>query len=396
MKHNALYIQSGGPTAVINASACGVIRACRENYPAIDTLYASLHGVHGLLADQLVDLKDFDEPKLDLLGHTPGMAFGSCRYEVNEEPGSDDYRQICRTLREHEVRYIFLNGGNGSARAGSRLAAALEKNQLDCNLIVIPKTVDNDVYGVDHAPGYPSAARHVALTVAELTRDLATFDTDLIMIVEVMGRNTGFLAAASLAAGSVGRAPDLIYVPETTFDCEQFIEDVRDTMKKQGKCLVVVSEGIKSREGKYLFEDFSLNADGDPSRNMGGVAYALGQLLRNRFSCKIRCIDLSLMQRCSAHTASELDRSEAEQLGRSAVEVALSGQTEQLVTLRRVGEKPYRTELQLLRIADMTMEDKVLSREYIVRGGISPAFLEYLMPIIGPLPAYMPPLPQMN
>ena len=392
MKHNALYIQSGGPTAVINASACGVIRACRAHYPAIDTLYASLHGVRGLLTDQLIDLKDFDESKLDLLGHTPGMAFGSCRYEVNEEPDSDDYQHICKTLREHEVRYIFLNGGNGSARAGFRLAAALEKYQLDCSLIVIPKTVDNDVYGVDHAPGYPSAARHVALTVAELTRDLATFDTDLIMIVEVMGRNTGFLAAASLAAGSVGRAPDLIYVPETTFDRDQFVEDVQTTMKKQGKCLVVVSEGIKDRDGKYLFEDFSLNAEGDPSRNMGGVAYALGQMLRNHFSCKIRCIDLSLMQRCSAHTASELDRREAEQLGRSAVEVALSGQTAQLVTLRRVGDEPYSTELQLLRIADMTMEDKVLPREYIVRGGITPAFLDYLMPIIGPLPAYMPPL----
>lgn len=396
MKHNALYIQSGGPTAVINASACGVIRACRENREAIGTLYASLHGIHGMLEDRLMDLTGFTQPKLEQLRCTPGMAFGSSRYVVDENPDADDYKLICNTLREHEIRYILMNGGNGSARAGLRLSNALAREKLDCNLIVIPKTVDNDLLGTDHAPGYPSAARHVALTVAELTRDLATFDTELIMIVEVMGRNTGFLAAASLAAGTVGRAPDLIYVPETPFDTDQFVEDIRSTLSRTGKCLAVVSEGIKNRDGKYLFEDVSLNSELDPSRNMGGVAYALGQMLRSRFTCKIRCIDLNLMQRCSAHDAAELDRNEAEKLGYAAVEMALRGNTNRLVSLRRVGDQPYRAELQLLDLAEMTVDDQVLPERYITRGGVTPAFLEYLMPIIGPLPAFLPPIPQLG
>ncbi|MDD3213439.1 MAG: diphosphate--fructose-6-phosphate 1-phosphotransferase, partial [Eubacteriales bacterium] len=308
MYNNALYIQSGGPTAVINASACGVIRACREHSSQIHTLYASIHGVRGLIDNHLIDLKNFTEKRLVRFRRTPGMAFGSCRYKVNESPESDDYERICQTIREHQIGFIFLNGGNGSAAAALRLSDALERNGIPCKLIVIPKTVDNDILGIDHAPGYPSAARHVALTVAELSHDLVTFDKDLIMVVEVMGRNTGFLAAAALASGTIGRAPDLIYVPEKPFDADTFVKDVQAIMHERGKCLAVVSEGIRDSEGRYLFEHFSLNAGADPSRNMGGVSLYLGNLLREHFPCKIRCIDLNLMQRCSGHDAVELDR----------------------------------------------------------------------------------------
>lgn len=395
MYDNALYIQSGGPTAVINASACGVIRACREHSDQIHTLYASIHGVRGLLDNRLIDLKDFDADRLTRLRQTPGMAFGSCRYQVNESKESGEYDHICRTIREHRIGHIFLNGGNGSAAAALHLSDALQRGGIDCKLIVIPKTVDNDMLGIDHAPGYPSAARHVALSVAELSHDLVTFDNDLIMVVEVMGRNTGFLAAAALASGTVGRAPDLIYVPETPFNAEAFVKDVQAVMSVHGKCLAVVSEGIRDSEGRYLFEHYSLNAEANPSRNMGGVSLYLGSLLREHFACKIRCIDLNLMQRCSAHDAVETDRDEAERLGRAAVEEALAGHTRQMVSLKRVCNRPYRTELELLPLEAIAAGDQNLSLEYVTEHNVQPTFLDYLLPIIGPLPEYLPQLPEL-
>lgn len=395
MYNNALYIQSGGPTAVINASACGVIRACREHSSQIHTLYASIHGVRGLIDNHLINLKNFTEKRLARFRRTPGMAFGSCRYKVNESPESDDYERICQTIREHQIGFVFLNGGNGSAAAALRLSDALERNNIPCKLIVIPKTVDNDILGIDHAPGYPSAARHVALTVAELSHDLVTFDKDLIMVVEVMGRNTGFLAAAALASGTIGRAPDLIYVPEKPFDADTFVKDVQAIMHERGKCLAVVSEGIRDSEGRYLFEHFSLNAGADPSRNMGGVSLYLGNLLREHFPCKIRCIDLNLMQRCSGHDAVELDRDEAEQLGSAAVEAALEGHTRQMVSLKRIGSQPYRTQLERLPLEAVTAGDQTLALKYITNHGIQQSFLEYLLPIIGPLPDYLPQLPEL-
>lgn len=395
MYHNALYMQSGGPTAVINASAAGVIRACGEHPDRIHTLYASIHGVRGLLNNQLIDLKDFTGDRLTRLRATPGMAFGSCRYKVDESQGSDDSEHICQTIREHGIGSIFLNGGNGSAAAALRLSDMLDRNGIDCKMIVIPKTVDNDILGIDHAPGYPSAARHVALTIAELSHDLVTFDNDLIMVIEVMGRNTGFLAAAAMAAGTVGRAPDLIYVPEKPFDTDAFVTDVQTVMQARGKCLAVVSEGIHDSEGRYLFEHFSLNAGTDPSRNMGGVSMYLGSLLREHFSCKIRCIDLNLMQRCSAHDAVETDRDEAERLGRAAVEAALEGHTRQMVALKRISSRPYRTVLERLPLEAIASGDQSLSLEYITEHAVQAEFLDYLLPIIGPLPEYLPQMPEL-
>lgn len=387
---NALYIQSGGPTAVINCSACGVIRECQGLLEKGGRLYASLHGIDGLLTDHLYDCTDMDEMQLRRLQNTPSMAFGSCRYTVREDSG-EDYDRILATLKKYEIYYIFINGGNGSVAAGHRLAVHLDKAGYKCRLMVIPKTVDNDIAIVDHAPGFPSAARHTVITISELVHDMYTYDTDLIMAVEVMGRNTGYLAAAAAAAGKTGWGPDLIYVPEVVFDPEQFVQDVTQVLQKKGKCFAVVAEGVKTSDGKYLFEDTTINKADDPAKNMGGITPYLNQLLRKYFTCKIRCIDLGLMQRCGAHDASEIDKKEAQKLGREAVKRAFAGETKKMVTLTRISSYPYRTKIQSLELEQVADVERVMDLAYLEENHhqIRESYMDYILPLIGPLPEYV-------
>ena len=257
MKKNALYIQSGGPTAVINASAYGVIRACAAQHERIGTLFGARHGMVGLLKDDLIDLQTLPTDQIDLLLQTPSMAFGSCRYHMTDASVDDaDYQQVLRNLRKHAVGYLFLNGGNGTLSAALKLDDFLRRHGEECKVIVIPKTVDNDIECIDHAPGYPSTARHVMITIAELAHDTRSYNTGLITIAEVMGRNSGWIAAASMAAGIADRTngPDLIYVPEVPFCTNRFLEDVQTVYAQKGRCLAVVAEGVKDETGKYLFE----------------------------------------------------------------------------------------------------------------------------------------------
>lgn len=374
---------------MINASAYGVITECR-NQPEIDRIYASEHGILGLINRKLFDITEklTDEKSLP---DTPSMLFGSCRYEIDEEdPGQTDYHKALDTLRDLHIRYIFINGGNGSVRAGLRLGRFLRSQNYDFRLIVIPKTVDNDISCIDHAPGYPSAARHVALTVAELARDMMTYDTELIVFAEVMGRNTGFLAAASTAARKIDMGPDLIYVPEITFSKEKFISDVRQVLEKKGKCFAVAAEGVRTADGRFLFEDVSINKGMDMQKNMGGITPCISQLLRQHFSCKIRGIDLGLMQRCSIHNVSEIDRQEAEQLGRLAVKAAVSKESFRMVTLNRKPGRPYEAVYSLAGLEDVAKKDNCLPLSYVTEteNDIKEEFLDYILPLIGKLPNY--------
>lgn len=386
---NVLYIQSGGPTAVINSSARGVLDQCRRQ-PEAGRIYAAEHGILGVIENRLFDVTEEMEGE-ELLTKTPSMIFGSCRYEIDEsDPEKKDYRKILKTLKERNIRYIFINGGNGSVRAGLRLGNYLTSENYDYRLVVIPKTVDNDISCIDHAPGYPSAARHVVVTVSELARDMMTYDTELILFAEVMGRNTGFLAAASMAANKIGMGPDLIYVPEILFSREKFIDDVRQVLKRKGKCFVVAAEGVKTADGKFLFEDVSINKGMDMKKNMGGITPCVCQMLREAFSCKIRGIDLGLMQRCGAHTVSDIDRQEAEELGRIAVKAAVRGESLQMVTLRRKAGEPYEAVYGLEKLERVAREDNCLPLSVISESGnyIKETFLDYVLPLIGRLPQY--------
>ncbi|MCE5344009.1 MAG: 6-phosphofructokinase [Eubacteriales bacterium] len=390
MTKNALYIQSGGPTTVINASAFGVIQECRRHADEIGTLYGVRHGVIGLLNDGLVDIFALDQEQIPLLPQTPSMAFGSCRYRIPDAQTDDtDYKKVLEALRVHDIGYLFYNGGNGTLCACHNMYRYLQSQGYDCKVMVIPKTVDNDIEHIDHAPGYPSTARHVAITIAELAHDTRSYNTDLITIVEVMGRNTGWIAAATLAACKEGNGPDLIYVPEVDFSPEKFIADVHEVYVRKGKCMAVVAEGVRDTDGKYLFE-YGTEDLKNPDQNMGGTTPYLTTLLRGHFDCKIRGIDLGLMQRCAMHDASPLDIREAIRLGERAVEQALLGISDKMVSLERISGDPYRMRETLVDITDAAEGGHAMPLTYIMAGGnfIRPEFLAYIEPLIGELPRY--------
>ncbi|MFI3258375.1 MAG: diphosphate--fructose-6-phosphate 1-phosphotransferase, partial [Spirochaetales bacterium] len=292
---NILYIQSGGPTTVINSSACGVIKACKKNADTIKKIYTCKYGFWGLLHNDMIDITHMSDENLEKLQRTPGMAFGSSRYRIPEgDSGLKDYEKIHAVLREHNIGIIIVNGGNGSVRASHDLSQYLQSINYDCSVVVVPKTVDNDIAYIDHAPGFPSAARNMLLTLQELSHDFQCYNTPLLCIVEVMGRDTGWLAASAILLEEYGCAPDLIYVPEIPFSRETFVADAKAVLKKKGKCIAVVAEGVKEN-GRYIFD---LTKDAQSAYlNMGGTVASLRSLIVDRFDCKVRAIDLGLMQR---------------------------------------------------------------------------------------------------
>lgn len=391
MIRNALYVQSGGPTTVINASAYGVICESRQHPDRIGRLYAARYGTVGVLGDELVDTASLTQDDLARLPGTPSMAFGSCRYRMRDaEENGADYAKYLEVLRKHDIGYLFLNGGNGTLASAAKLHRYLAAEGYDCKVMVIPKTVDNDIECIDHSPGFPSAARYVLISLSELAHDIRSYDTGLITVVEVMGRNTGWLAAATLATGIEGNGPDLIYVPEAPFSRERFLEDVRRIWLQKQKCLVVVAEGLKDETGRYVFEQQPLH-EGDPSLNMGGASLYLADFLRRHFECKVRSVDLGLMQRCAAHAASALDVEEAIQLGRRAVGEALGGATARMVSLKRVDcPGGPRFEDTLVDLEDAAVGGHLLPAHYITPDGcyIQDSFLFYILPLVGDLPRY--------
>lgn len=388
MVHNLLYVQSGGPTAVINASAWGVICEGLHHPERIGRLFAARYGTVGVLNDQLIELTGMDPAKLDSLCHTPSMAFGSCRYRMREpEQDNMDYRRYLDILKKHDIRYLILNGGNGTLASAIKIRKYLDGQGYECSVMVVPKTVDNDIDGIDHSPGFPSAARHVAITVSELSHDIRSYDTGLITIVEVMGRNTGWLAAAALAACESGNGPDLIYVPEVGFSLDKFYADVKEIHDRKGKCMAIVAEGVKDECGHYIFEE-GRQIQGRPDLNMGGAALYLAAVLRNKFACKVRAVDLGLMQRCSMHTASAMDVEEAVHLGRQAVREALRGATGKMVATRRTPSGGF--EMALIELEAARKDGHPMPVEYVTCDGrfIRSSYLEYLLPLIGSIPTY--------
>ncbi len=387
MKYNALYIQSGGPTSVINCSAYGVIQEYRKHKDVIGKLYAVENGTIGLIQDKLIDIDNILEQDIELLKQTPSMAFGSCRYFVKE---ASDYDKIIEVLKKHNIRYILLNGGNGTVRACKDMLDYFESKQFKCQIVVIPKTVDNDISCIDHAPGFPSAARHVVLSVSELAHDLRTYDTGLIMTAEVMGRNTGFLAASCILPIQDGNGPDLIYFPEVVFDPDKFIRDVNRVYQEKGKCFAVVAEGVKTKEGKFLFEMAENWTVENPQQNMGGISDYLHRLLVKNFNCKIRCIDIGLMQRCAIHDASQIDIKEAIEVGEAAVKEIINGSTGVMISIVRDSSNPYKKYLETVPVREIVKQDATLPLVYLndEQNYIRDEFAEYIRPLVGEMPKY--------
>ena len=381
LKGACVFAQSGGPTAVINASAYGVIKTALES-SAITNVYGASHGITGILSDTLYDMGKEDASELKLLMNTPSSALGSCRYKIK---GDEDLGRIYEIFRKHDIRYFFYNGGNDSMDTCQKINDFLEDNHYECRVIGVPKTIDNDLLGTDHCPGYGSAAKYIATTVAEVYRDAIVYDTGMVTIIEIMGRHAGWLTGAAALASLSGSPPDLVYLPEIPFDTEEFIRVVEKVYKEQNNCLVAVSEGIKGPDGGFISEANISKTDGFGHAQLGGLAMRLANLIKMMTGVKVRGIELSLLQRCGAHLASQTDIDEAFLAGKSAVEYAVSGETGKMVAFERnILNGAYHCDVIYQPLSLIANAEKKVPREWINEGGtnVTREFFDYALPLI--------------
>ena len=381
-----MFAQSGGPTSVINASAAGVfIEALGQKN--ITAVYGAANGIKGVLEENFYDISKEDMKELELLKYTPSSALGSVRYKLKDASVDDtDYKRIVEMFKKYNVRYFFYNGGNDSMDTCNKISKYMQKSGWDCNVIGVPKTIDNDLYGTDHCPGYASAAKYIATTIMEVNLDAKVYDTPMVCVIECMGRNAGWLTAAAALAGVKGLGADLIYLPEVPFDVDKFVEDVKAVCaKKNNKCIAVVSEGIHDKNGKLVCELVgSVARDSFGHAQLGGVAATLANLIKEKTGFKTRGIELSLMQRCGAHLASKVDVEETFNAGREAVKAAVNGETDKMVCYARKEGDKYECEYKLLPLELAANTEKTVPLEWITNGGtyISDEYVKYALPLI--------------
>lgn len=377
--------QSGGPTAVINASAYGVIRTALDS-ECITRVLGAAHGIKGVLGDKLYDMGQEDARELSLLMNTPSSELGSCRYKMADPDRDDtDYKRILEIFKKYDVRYFFYNGGNDSMDTCDKISRYMSRSGWDCRVMGVPKTIDNDLYGTDHCPGFASAAKYIATSCAEVYKDAHVYDTGMITIIEIMGRHAGWLAASSALAGLTGCGPDLIYLPERNFDMEAFLDNAGRIYKEKGNCIVAVSEGIHYADGSFVSEAKTSATDGFGHAQLGGLAATLAAVVKERTGAKVRGIELSLLQRCGAHLASAVDVSEAFLAGKVAVEAAVSGETGKMVAFKcaRDGGK-YACETELLPLTAVANYEKKVPDGWITADGshVTQEFIDYCLPLI--------------
>ena len=377
--------QSGGPTSVINASAYGVIRTALDSN-VITKVYGAEHGIKGVLNDRLFDMGEEDPKELELLKYTPASALGSCRYKMKDPDVDDtDYQRILEVFRKHDIRYFFYNGGNDSMDTCNKISKYMQKVGYECRVMGVPKTIDNDLYGTDHCPGYASAAKYIATSCMEVYQDARVYDTGMICIIEIMGRHAGWLTAAAALATEYGAGPDLIYLPETDFDMERFLADVERVYREKGNCMVAVSEGIHYADGSFVSEAKTSATDGFGHAQLGGLAALLANIVKERTGVKVRGIELSLLQRCGAHLASETDIEEAYMAGKAAVENAVAGITDKMVAFERDNVNGhYVCRTKLLGLTEVANFEKKVPLEWINadHNGVNHAFIDYALPLI--------------
>ncbi len=389
LKGACMFGQSGGPSSVINSSAAGVFIEALEQ-DCITEVYGAAHGIRGILHEEFYDISKESKEELLLLKNTPSSAMGSVRYKLKDASVDDtDYKRLLEVFKKYNVRYFFYNGGNDSMDTCNKISKFMANSGWECRVIGVPKTIDNDLFGTDHCPGYASAAKYVATTTMEVKLDASVYDTPMITVIEVMGRNAGWLTAASKLASYKGLGPDLIYLPEVAFDIDKFVSDVDAVMKKNAnKCLVCVSEGIKNAEGTLGAELFAENLAKDSfgHAQLGGVGSALANICKEKFGCKTRAIEFSLMQRCGAHLASKVDVEEAFNAGRESVKVAVSGQTDKMVIFERSYDKDgnYVCNYKAMPLELAANTEKTVPAEWIINNGtdVSDEFVKYALPLI--------------
>ncbi len=382
-----IFGQSGGPSSVINSSAAGVFIEALKHPDRITAVYGAAHGIKGILDEDFYDIGKEDIKELELLKNTPSSALGSVRYKLKPvEVDETDYKRILEVFKKYNIRYFFYNGGNDSMDTCNKVSKYLQKAGYDCNVIGVPKTIDNDLFGTDHCPGYGSAAKYIATSIMELKLDSTVYNTGMVCILEVMGRNAGWLTAAAQLANYKGLGADLIYLPETPFDVDEFVAAVKDVCKKNNnKCMVVVSEGIKTKEGKYVGEFVASSTDLFGHAQLGGVGQMLADIIKKETGIKVRPIEFSLLQRCAAHLASKTDVEEAFASGAYAVKSAIDGITDKMVILSRdYSASEYKCEPALMDVALAANTEKKIPESWILPAGkgLTDEYVKYALPLI--------------
>lgn len=386
-KKNIIIAQSGGPTVAINASLAGVLAASIK-CNAYDTVYGSLNGILGIIDDRILNLSEKAKKSPDFirtLKVTPAMYLGSCRYKLPDFEDDDaTYTFIFNQFKKYNIGAFFYIGGNDSMDTVSKLSRYGEKIGSDIRIIGIPKTIDNDLLITDHTPGFGSAAKYVASSILEIAHDTYIYAVKSVTIVEIMGRDAGWLTAASaLARNSYNSAPHLIYFPEVPFDKEQFLSDVKDQLKFRNNVIVAVSEGIRDKDGNY-FSASKPTADQFGHAQLSGTGKCLEYFIKESINVKCRSIELNVLQRCASHISSLTDIEESFKLGEYALQCAIDGKTQCMLTLNRVSNNPYRVEIGTADINGIANEAKSIPRKWINKAGndIEPELFEYLSPLI--------------
>ena len=385
LKGACIIGQSGGPTSVINASAYGVIRTALDS-EAITKVYGAEHGIKGVLNDRLIDMSQEDASELELLLYTPSSALGSCRYKMKDPDVDDtDYKRILEIFKKYDVRYFFYNGGNDSMDTCNKISKYMQKVGYECRVMGVPKTIDNDLFGTDHCPGFASAAKYIATSCMEVYQDARVYDTGMVCIIEIMGRHAGWLAGAASLASAYGAGPDLVYLPEVDFDMDRFLNEVDRIYKEKGNCMVAVSEGIHYADGSFVSEAKTSATDGFGHAQLGGLAALLAEACKQKTGAKVRGIELSLLQRCGAHLASETDIEESYMSGKAAVENAVAGITDKMVGFERTYEDgKYVCKTRLLGLTDVANTEKKVPLEWITpsHDNVTRDFVDYALPLI--------------
>ncbi len=382
LKGRCVFAQSGGPTTVINASIAGGLLEALENESVTGVLCAH-HGIKGVLDEDFFDISLEDKAELEALKHTPASAFGSVRYKLKNPAEDDsDYRRILEVFKKYDVRYFFYNGGNDSMDTCDKISKYMQKSGYDMNVIGIPKTIDNDLCGTDHCPGYGSAAKYIANSIMEINRDASIYPSPLVVVVEIMGRNAGWLTAASKLASINGFGADLIYLPETPFSYEKFLSDVKTVVDAKKYCVVAVSEGIRFENGKYVGEDQS-STDVFGHSQLGGVCSILKAKAKS-LGLKCKAVELNILQRCAAHCASDTDIEESFNAGRQAVKKAVDGETDKMIAFRRKPGETYEIEYVAEPLSSAANAEKRIPAEWITADGtnLTDDFVAYALPLI--------------
>ncbi len=385
MGKNVLLAQSGGPTAVINSSIVGAFDAAKRS-GAVEKIYAAVGGIQGVINEELIDMTQIDDSKIRTLRYTPSSGLFSCRHLLPDDFEDAEYKRIFDVFQAHDIGYFFYNGGNDSMDTACKLNKYARLKGYDLKVNGIPKTIDNDLFGTDHCPGFGSAAKYLNVTLQECAHDTFSYpNSKTVIIMETMGRNAGWLAgSASLAEYNGKQVADLIYLPETVFNLDSFLADISNKLDKQTMVYAVVSEGVRNADGKPYFSQSKNTQDKFGHQQLGGLAAALAQEVKQNIIKRVKVVNPDISQRCASHIISKTDYDEAYAAGAKAFEFALNGISGVMPAFKRVSNAPYRSEIVPLELDLAANTEKTIPREWINSEGnnVTQELKDYVLPLI--------------